>query len=548
MLTRTIATKGHIKEVAKEAKIEVNNKLIVNNKDITNQLQADKIIKTLSSEGKLTHEQINLVKAVLNNKEWDDKTTTLSGLGSLIVAVVVTVLTAGAGTAIVGAAGTAAAGTTAAAVQAAVVQSVVTGVTTQLTTAAITGNSFKLDGKALLKGAVSAGVMSYAGSMIDSSLGLEGVDVADMSYTEQFQQGVSHSVVKSAVDSAVYGTDFEDNLVFNATTNIGNKAFEYVGHELYAENSQYKDILPPKAITHGIIGGAVAELQGGDFKDGAVSTVTAHLTAEAMINTYMDDVVDGTMSQQELEKRTKLVSSLTSGMVTKIVNPDISDNDLLNSNQIAQNNVDNNSLKLITTAIKVARKLKKIEGKITKEKLKKIGLDEIADIADDASTIFDPNASLAEKAMAVADLTLGTEFNNRKGKIFTKETIKAPSGKTYSFYGQKVDLDLVIDGTFNKKTGKPYTNREWMKKGNNPYVVDKNGKTVTTQQHHSKQNADGPIFEIQTKTHQNPTNQQVLHPYGQAGIGKNPNNPVDHKEWNKDRTFINKERLKKLEE
>ena len=36
-----------------------------------------------------------------------------------------------------------------------------------------------------------------------------------MSYTQQFQQGVSNTVVRSAVDSAVYGTDFEDNLVFN---------------------------------------------------------------------------------------------------------------------------------------------------------------------------------------------------------------------------------------------------------------------------------------------------------------------------------------------
>jgi hypothetical protein len=31
------------------------------------------------------------------------------------------------------------------------------------------------------------------------------------------------------------------------------------------------------------------------------------------------------------------------------------------------------------------------------------------------------------------------------------------------------------------------------------------------------------------------------------GIGKNPNDPVDHKVWNKDRNFINKERVKQLE-
>jgi len=108
ILTRTIETKGYIKEILKEAKIEVSDKLIVNNKDITNQLTTDNIIKTLSSQSNLSLEQINLIKATLNNKEWNDKTTTLSGVGALIVAIVVTVLTVGAGLAVVGAAGTAA--------------------------------------------------------------------------------------------------------------------------------------------------------------------------------------------------------------------------------------------------------------------------------------------------------------------------------------------------------------------------------------------------------------------------------------------------------
>ena len=61
------------------------------------------MIKTLSSEGTLTNDQINLVKATLNNKDWHDKTTTLSGVGALIVKAVVTYLTAGAATGLVSA-------------------------------------------------------------------------------------------------------------------------------------------------------------------------------------------------------------------------------------------------------------------------------------------------------------------------------------------------------------------------------------------------------------------------------------------------------------
>jgi hypothetical protein len=45
-------------------------------------------------------------------------------------------------------------------------------------------------------------------------------------------------------------------------------------------------------------------------------------------------------------------------------------------------------------------------------------------------------------------------------------------------------------------------------------------------------------------THQNPINKKALHPYGKK---QNPNNPVNRKEWNKDRPAINKERLKRLE-
>jgi len=131
----------------------------------------------------------------------------------------------------------------------------------------------------------------------------------------------------------------------------------------------------------------------------------------------------------------------------------------------------------------------------------------------------------------------------KDGRIFIKEQYTAPSGKTYNFYGQEINLDLIIP-KINKATGKLYTNREWMKKGNNPYILDENGKPTPTNIHHSQQRANGPIFEIKASTHQNPNYQKVLHPYGK---NKNPNDPVDHKEWNKDRIYINKERVKQLE-
>ena len=225
ILTRTIETKGYIKEILKVAKIEVSDKLIVNNKDITNQLTTDNIIKTLSSQSNLSIEQINLIKATLNNKEWNDKTTTLSGVGALIVAIVVTVLTAGAGTALVGAATTTATtaattvattAITTASVQAAVVQSIVTGVTTQLATAVITGNSFKLDAQSLVKGAVSAGVMSYA----NAALSIDALN-ENMTFSDYAQNAAVRGTAQG-ISSEIMGGEFKDGFKTGATLSVFN--------------------------------------------------------------------------------------------------------------------------------------------------------------------------------------------------------------------------------------------------------------------------------------------------------------------------------------
>jgi len=60
-----------------------------------------------------------------------------------------------------------------------------------------------------------------------------------------------------------------------------------------------------------------------------------------------------------------------------------------------------------------------------------------------------------------------------------------------------------------------------------------------------KREENGPIFETKQTTHQNPNNKKALHPYNKK---QNPNDPVNRREWDKDRNYINKERLKRLEE
>jgi len=298
ILTATIENKGKIEEVVVPSTIEVNDKLIFNKKDITDQLSSDNLIKTLSSQSNLSIEQINLIKQIANSKEWQDKTTTLSGMGALIVQAVVTYFTAGAGTGLTASISNAAlkAATNAA------IQSLITQTTVQLATSAITGNSFKLDTDSLVKGAVSAGVMSYASSMIDSSLNLENLKVADMSYSQQLQQGVSNTVVKSAIDSAIYGTDFKDNLLFNAGNTVQGKVSNIIGYNYINGELNYTT----HKLAHLASGAIGATIRGEDLESGALGAVTGEVIGEA-VGTNL--IKDGDFTQSD-EKIVKLSSSL----------------------------------------------------------------------------------------------------------------------------------------------------------------------------------------------------------------------------------------------
>lgn len=288
ILTATIENKGKIEEVVIPSTIEVNDKLIFNKKDITDQLETDNLIKTLSSQGNLTVEQINLVKQIANSKEWHDKTTTLSGLGALIITVIVTYFTAGAGTGLVagvtGAAATGAAASTAAIVASAATQAVIVQATTSLVTAAITGNKPQLDLDSLAKSAVTAGILSYANSVLD---GVENLD--------KVTKTVTNTTIQSGVQSAVFKTDFKDTLLSNLAMAGTNLTFESVGdYELYKLKQgslDFSDGSLSKILLHSLVGGTVSAIQDKDILSGilsagfreALSPLTANSSDEAKL-------------------------------------------------------------------------------------------------------------------------------------------------------------------------------------------------------------------------------------------------------------------------
>jgi filamentous hemagglutinin len=214
VLTATIENKGKIEEIVVPSTIEVNGQLIFNNKDITSQLETDNLIKILSSQGNLNEDQINLIKKTANTEEWHDKTTTLSGMGALIVQIVVTYFTAGTGTALT-------ADITNVALQAvtkAAVQTVVTQATVSLATSAITGNKPQLDLDSLARSAVAASVLVYAEGLVSDALRADNFEVTDY---------VKNAAVRGTFEgirSEARGDDFKDGFVTGAAVSLVSDA------------------------------------------------------------------------------------------------------------------------------------------------------------------------------------------------------------------------------------------------------------------------------------------------------------------------------------
>ena len=77
---------------------------------------------------------------------------------------------------------------------------------------------------------------------------------------------------------------------------------------------------------------------------------------------------------------------------------------------------DGEAPKAIITAYKYSKRLVSLYkkyGKITSKTLKDAILSELVDIAGDLHTIFSGDTTFGDKAGALADLIIGTEFNNK---------------------------------------------------------------------------------------------------------------------------------------
>ena len=111
--------------------------------------------------------------------------------------------------------------------------------------------------------------------------------------------------------------------------------------------------------------------------------------------------------------------------------------------------------------------------------------------------------------------------------FFTECKFKAPSGKEHIVYQQNIDWNLPVNTRSGIKT-----NLEIASEGGSPFVV-KNGKYSQINLHHSKQDANGSLFELSADTHQTYYGSNALHPHLPNA---HPINPVDRDSFKDDRT------------
>ena len=333
VLTATVKNKGKIEEVEIPAIIKVKDKFTLNGKDITNKLDVttfkaindslnseefkEGVIRELrsSSDTPIDEETIKQVKAVLNSKEWEDKTTTLSGMGALIITAIVTFLTAGAGTAVAGALGAAAASTTSMAISA-MTTAVIANSTVQLTNNLLSHGKVKFDASSLAKSAISAGVGSYVSNYISSISTLSNTNIINTpTYTFSYADLLS-STSNAAINSAIYKTNFKDallsNLISKATDNAYKAVGSYSGNEANINsNALFKESGLGKIALHSAVGALSAKLSHENVAAGALSAAVN----EALSSILYKDTSNMSTKEIEAYNNKRLLASQLIGII-----------------------------------------------------------------------------------------------------------------------------------------------------------------------------------------------------------------------------------------
>jgi len=309
IFTKTVSTKGFIEEKLIETDIKISDKMTLNSKDITDSLKSIDNTKVLLSEYNLKNKNITQIKTGLISKTWNESTTTLTTVGSLVLGATVSFLTAGVMSSSFMAGLLPSASTTLSTVSTSIARSLISSSLNSIGSSIITGEKFNLDIKETLKGALSSGFIAGVTPGIYDAVGLpDNTQLTNLDFTQKISKNVTDSIVNSSINSLVYNTNFADNLKINIKNGIVDIGYSYVGD--IAQKYEYKDGSFQKTALHSLWGGVGAEITGGDFVDGATSAAVREIVSPLTAKTDKED------KKEDLQLFVSQLAGITTGKIT----------------------------------------------------------------------------------------------------------------------------------------------------------------------------------------------------------------------------------------
>lgn len=325
----THSDKGNLDETVQHTTIDAGDGLTITvgtngsiNVDYKDFGDLDKSIERLSAEPGL--EWMAQVKAGVDpvqwiaiqeaHKSWDYSSQSLSPAAAMIITMVATIATMGAGT-LFTAAGSTMQGlslggmaTAGSSLSPAMAAAVTAGINSLAISAAVSTVANKGNPLDVMKDLASKeSLRNLAAAMVTAGL-LQGVSAEigiDMNATDlpgRIQAAVLRVTVNTVVQSTINGQDLGDTLKTSLIMAVSQVAMGEI-HELTGS----LDDPAKKALIDGLTGGAFAELMGGDFLNGAASAAVASLASGGLANSIEDDQVRA--------KTAALIGGLTSMMI-----------------------------------------------------------------------------------------------------------------------------------------------------------------------------------------------------------------------------------------
>ena len=339
LITTTTDDEGHDRTTQKPVEIAAQTVVLPGPATIDYKVGLGKEFREALADRK----DINWNAVADNYREWSEHTTTLSGPARMLVACVLTVATNGMGSEWLASHGIAEGTATNAALSAGI-QAVVVGAGTSLAgNLGDIGKTFdELTSADFVKNIASTMLTAGISQSLSSSLNLP---KDPETFTDALKTNTTHGLVRTGVDSAIYGGKVGKNLAQNMTCAVVDAGAAQVAHKIGdGKHSGALNQVTHKAA-HGALAVAGAKLTGRDPVGAAIGAVVSETAAEAM------DKPEATHEErQQISQKARLIGDTVAFLAGR---------DVASADSAGKTAVDNNFLGEHLTEIDAQRAMAK---------------------------------------------------------------------------------------------------------------------------------------------------------------------------------------------